>query len=126
MGRGSHFLWRRPCGKEGKIGIDLAGVGVDDDGVLPPGELQCQSALAAGGRSGNKRHSRAVIGAVILAGREIGTVHVRCDHSGKRCLTSGGYFGGARRSEEHTSELQSLMRSSYAVFCLKKKIKNIV
>src|SRR3546814_5082214 len=28
-----------------------------------------------------------------------------------------------RRSEEHTSELQSLMRSSYAVFCLKKKTK---
>src|SRR3546814_4649425 len=27
---------------------------------------------------------------------------------------------GARRSEEHTSELQSLMRISYAVFCLKK------
>src|SRR3546814_9972814 len=30
------------------------------------------------------------------------------------------YFRGAR-SEEHTSELQSLMRISYAVFCLKKK-----
>src|SRR3546814_4513112 len=29
-----------------------------------------------------------------------------------------------RRSEEHTSELQSLMRISYAVFCLKKKINN--
>src|SRR3546814_6106523 len=29
--------------------------------------------------------------------------------------------GTARRSEEHTSELQSLMRISYAVFCLKKK-----
>src|SRR3546814_8827661 len=29
---------------------------------------------------------------------------------------------GFRRSEEHTSELQSLMRISYAVFCLKKKI----
>src|SRR3546814_8691766 len=28
---------------------------------------------------------------------------------------------GFRRSEEHTSELQSLMRISYAVFCLKKK-----
>src|SRR3546814_19260694 len=28
---------------------------------------------------------------------------------------------GDQRSEEHTSELQSLMRSSYAVFCLKKK-----
>src|SRR3546814_10217884 len=30
-----------------------------------------------------------------------------------------------RRSEEHTSELQSLMRISYAVFCLKKKKRNI-
>src|SRR3546814_14847173 len=30
-----------------------------------------------------------------------------------------------RRSEEHTSELQSLMRISYAVFCLKKKNKDI-
>src|SRR3546814_5499324 len=29
--------------------------------------------------------------------------------------------GGDGRSEEHTSELQSLMRISYAVFCLKKK-----
>src|SRR3546814_4140619 len=31
----------------------------------------------------------------------------------------------SRRSEEHTSELQSLMRISYAVFCLKKTKKNI-
>src|SRR3546814_4209566 len=31
----------------------------------------------------------------------------------------------AARSEEHTSELQSLMRSSYAVFCLKKKNTSI-
>src|SRR3546814_5530694 len=30
-----------------------------------------------------------------------------------------------KRSEEHTSELQSLMRISYAVFCLKKKIQKI-
>src|SRR3546814_5574327 len=36
-----------------------------------------------------------------------------------------GDFSGARlRSEEHTSELQSLMRISYAVFCLKKKKTN--
>src|SRR3546814_3982317 len=32
---------------------------------------------------------------------------------------------GHHRSEEHTSELQSLMRISYAVFCLKKKINKI-
>src|SRR3546814_1884914 len=31
------------------------------------------------------------------------------------------WFPPCRRSEEHTSELQSLMRISYAVFCLKKK-----
>src|SRR3546814_10562115 len=35
--------------------------------------------------------------------------------------TSGDKRARARRSEEHTSELQSLMRISYAVFCLKKK-----
>src|SRR3546814_6517025 len=33
----------------------------------------------------------------------------------------GAAVGWNRRSEEHTSELQSLMRISYAVFCLKKK-----
>src|SRR3546814_1273925 len=32
-----------------------------------------------------------------------------------------GFYPVASRSEEHTSELQSLMRISYAVFCLKKK-----
>src|SRR3546814_5772147 len=32
-----------------------------------------------------------------------------------------GMDAAATRSEEHTSELQSLMRTSYAVFCLKKK-----
>src|SRR3546814_6306851 len=36
------------------------------------------------------------------------------------CLGRVGHCG---RSEEHTSELQSLMRISYAVFCLKKKTK---
>src|SRR3546814_2085167 len=34
---------------------------------------------------------------------------------------SSGQRGCCARSEEHTSELQSLMRISYAVFCLKKK-----
>src|SRR3546814_4239833 len=40
------------------------------------------------------------------------------------CGLSGGVDSAvaAVRSEEHTSELQSLMRISYAVFCLKKKI----
>src|SRR3546814_4245221 len=51
------------------------------------------------------------------------------DHHSRRLL--GWSLGAERtaaltqRSEEHTSELQSLMRISYAVFCLKKKKKNI-
>src|SRR3546814_6421347 len=40
----------------------------------------------------------------------------------QRLREERAYFGAKRqRSEEHTSELQSLMRISYAVFCLKKK-----
>src|SRR3546814_2178166 len=39
---------------------------------------------------------------------------------GPKFLQPGPGYGGSR-SEGHTSELQSLMRSSYAVFCLKKK-----
>src|SRR3546814_3563027 len=42
----------------------------------------------------------------------------------KRFVASAISFSNAR-SEEHTSELQSLMRISYAVFCLKKKILEI-
>src|SRR3546814_3731730 len=38
--------------------------------------------------------------------------------------TMGIAISAEDRSEEHTSELQSLMRISYAVFCLKKKNKN--
>src|SRR3546814_4590712 len=36
-------------------------------------------------------------------------------------LLKGEFTEGAGRAEEHTSELQSLMRNSYAVFCLKKQ-----
>src|SRR3546814_3725472 len=39
-------------------------------------------------------------------------------------MSSFSVKGSPTRSEEHTSELQSLMRISYAVFCLKKKKKN--
>src|SRR3546814_10749309 len=39
-------------------------------------------------------------------------------------LTDAGFAPAIVRSDEHTSELQSLMRISYAVFCLKKKTNN--
>src|SRR3546814_2704466 len=49
----------------------------------------------------------------MVGGREVGLAGERHD-GGSVC----------ERSEEHTSELQSLMRISYAVFCLKKKREN--
>src|SRR3546814_1727020 len=65
-----------------------------------------------------------------------GRVYGRSHGAGRRCVRSGPardtflHYGvgrvyrafrrGGSRSEEHTSELQSLMRISYAVFCLKK------
>src|SRR3546814_10050832 len=44
-----------------------------------------------------------------------------CEASRIKPEAGGGEAATAGRSEEHTSELQSLMRISYAVFCLKKK-----
>src|SRR3546814_4199323 len=54
-----------------------------------------------------RRTCRAGAGALLLSPRGAGRARHRLRH--------------ALRSEEHTSELQSLMRISYAVFCLKKK-----
>src|SRR3546814_6287138 len=50
--------------------------------------------------------------------------HSHCYEAGSRARQYPPLFTTSRRmdrSEEHTSELQSLMRISYAVFCLKKK-----
>src|SRR3546814_1114590 len=57
----------------------------------------------------------AAIERAVIGGREIGLASER--HDGRRIC---------ERSEEHTSELQSLMRISYAVFCLKKKKNNMI
>src|SRR3546814_5280094 len=61
--------------------------------------VQCSTAVRTGGSicANKKNHRRDLIEARVFDGL------------------------GALRSEEHTSELQSLMRISYAVFCLKKK-----
>src|SRR3546814_2928751 len=47
-----------------------------------------------------------------------------CDAEDVSFAKASANIIGVDRSEEHTSELQSLMRISYAVFCLKKKKKN--
>src|SRR3546814_6337515 len=54
--------------------------------------------------------------------RRFGSVRT---HDQGDALVRVGETGHGLRSEEHTSELQSLMRISYAVFCLKKKKKTL-
>src|SRR3546814_1366820 len=92
---------------------DLSGSGGDDDDD--------------GGYSANVGVS---LGATGAAAGDGGTVTVTAqgaikttggDADGILAQSIGGGGGLAGRSEEHTSELQSLMRISYAVFCLKKK-----
>src|SRR3546814_3103045 len=71
---------------------------------LPPQPVHPAGARQAPGRAGRQE-------------RRVQVVHCR------RCLGVLA-VAGRSRSEEHTSELQSLMRISYAVFCLKKKNTN--
>src|SRR3546814_2150398 len=72
----------------------------------------------------------------LFRSQDMGTVHMRvtvsgwaeeCERDWKRAHDAGEFDEPFDwewcRSEEHTSELQSLMRISYAVFCLKKKKK---
>src|SRR3546814_10181016 len=64
-------------------------------------------------------------GPATATGEDLAELHL---HGGRAVVaaveTALSAMPGLRRSEEHTSELQSLMRISYAVFCLKKKTRN--
>src|SRR3546814_7229777 len=74
---------------------------------------RCRGMVLRRRRGRNRRHQREPAEQQKKAERE------KASHGGVALLrwTSPG----RARSEEHTSELQSLMRLSYAVFCLKKK-----
>src|SRR3546814_5591246 len=74
-------------------------------------------------RNRRPRHLRQPVRGIRRAARGRACRHDG-DNSGIRhafLAQSGDELRGQHRSEEHTSELQSLMRISYAVFCLKKK-----
>src|SRR3546814_4587053 len=73
------------------------------------------------------------VAAVVMHGRAVAGLHaggvgelVGADETAPaNLLARDAELAGAARSEEHTSELQSLMRISYAVFCLKKKKRTL-
>src|SRR3546814_7016655 len=79
----------------------------------PAGNRDRAACLSAGGRTAPPRRSGPRAAAAVEPRR--GTAH-----DGVESVAALGR-AVALRSEEHTSELQSLMRISYAVFCLKKK-----
>src|SRR3546814_3425146 len=87
--------------ERGKV---VADAGVIEGDVVERGHRQCEARLRGQGTivPGQLRGQRVVLRRV-------------------RRHCHAGEVLGRRRSEEHTSELQSLMRISYAVFCLKKK-----
>src|SRR3546814_10165924 len=115
---GKHWILR----PEGMLGPDMRVIGIDiliavgmalDAGCSEDAEVRMRVDDA-----GCNPFAGAVDDA--HAGREI---DVRADSDD----LAGGHKDGSPvdpRSEEHTSELQSLMRISYAVFCLKKKSIN--
>src|SRR3546814_4429972 len=63
----------------------------------------------------------AILGKVRPGDMGFDAIHMNLHKTFSTPHGGGGPGAGAVRSEEHTSELQSLMRISYAVFCLKKK-----
>src|SRR3546814_3998445 len=71
-----------------------------------------------------KQHGTSVISELASIFQHFSGV-VSLSLSGSFFSFSGSFEIGEPRSEEHTSELQSLMRISYAVFCLKKKKNKI-
>src|SRR3546814_3795610 len=91
--------------------------------------LQARRAQAHAFRA--EEHHRPQIGGVELVGTQdfllcvvdllLRPRHVHAENLRRVEQALGVVFKAEDRSEEHTSELQSLMRISYAVFCLKKK-----
>src|SRR3546814_6536860 len=88
----------------------------------------CSSDLAADSASSASTCSASCFGVASVLSSSIASTGPT--HAGQPALQSQAATSSrarctsSPRSEEHTSELQSLMRISYAVFCLKKKNKN--
>src|SRR3546814_6095527 len=88
-------------------------------------DLQIVGVVAEEGGRKERRRQRSAGGRRVVRRRK-GSQHARqiIDREGVHIIAILGQVIIGIRSEEHTSELQSLMRISYAVFCLKKKKHN--
>src|SRR3546814_7052635 len=110
-------------------------------GAAPPQALTVAYHSACSMQHGQqiRREPKALLAAAGFAVKEVPEGHLCCGSAGTYNLLQPAIAARLQarkvanvestrpdvRSEEHTSELQSLMRISYAVFCLKKKQKHI-
>src|SRR3546814_4369737 len=96
----------------------LRGAAIDDLRLRAPA---VRIAVLVVGRRGEQPAGFAQVG----ADRAVGCIELGVDDAALTAEPAPVFaiFAVGFRSEEHTSELQSLMRISYAVFCLKKKKK---
>src|SRR3546814_5678048 len=108
--------------------LEHQGIGVVACGIDPRNQLS-QAACIGHGFAGRKQAAKILRG--VTTGACVGPdgqPTMSCSTSGEsvaRTPSTSSWASKAKcRSEEHTSELQSLMRISYAVFCLKKKKKD--
>src|SRR3546814_2016174 len=85
--------------------------------------LPCTTLCRSRGGQAMRRRAAGFRGAGFFAASGFFAAGVFFGRPGSSCWV---IRSGSARSEEHTSELQSLMRISYAVFCLKKKYERIV
>src|SRR3546814_6184814 len=108
----------KPFGRNSFLQISLT----KDRARRNAGRLPCRPRM----RILSPKKRRAAIFATFLSRNDIDAFERPQEENARRTRLHGGGAGGGRgfdssRSEEHTSELQSLMRISYAVFCMKKK-----
>src|SRR3546814_1095772 len=102
-----------------RAGSDEAGFGLDCDGEPAPEDANPRRG-ASSEPSACKRHPSNEDACCDQGEDRAQSVH---ELSSRACALQPGDAGACHRSEEHTSELQSLMRISYAVSCLIKQIK---
>src|SRR3546814_2610800 len=100
---------------------DLVGEGsIAPRGAVPDTQLVAVKVISADGRYCCASDVVAAMDWVATHHPDVAAVNLSL---GSDDTFPGHCEASTARSEEHTSELQSLMRISYAVFCLKKKIK---
>src|SRR3546814_7802911 len=114
--------------KRSQTSIDLIRKALADMGVSQ--KSSAATAAAPAGRGPSQHAAEHDHGSDHVHGPDHGSADHKHGEDGDPSHEHGGIFGertelifALLRSEEHTSELQSLMRISYAVFCLKQKKK---